>query len=145
MKKPPRFTFVSSDASWDPVTGYAAIAACAPGRPLAGQIVKAKNSNEAESRAILMAITAATAAQMRVVEFRSDAEGAVSRIHNGRVDDPLSQKIRERLAEPPRNGLYQLGCVNRSAVQPAHLLAALLWKAFVSGREAPVRALEAVA
>lgn len=131
----PRFTYVSCDASFDPETGYAAVAACMPGRPLIASVVPCADPCEAERRAILAAMDAAGSQQMRCVEFRCDAEGAVYKIQTHRDPDPLTRSIQRRLQTPPREGRWQVTLVHRSNVQPAHELARFVLNAFRTGRE----------
>jgi ribonuclease HI len=130
----PYFTHVACDASWDPGTGLAAVAACAPGRPLAGRIVPAEKASDAECLALLAAMDVCAGEQMRCVEFRCDAKGVVDAIHGSRDAGELLIQIRRRLQIPPCSGVWRVQWVHRSNTQSAHRLADLLWKAFNAGR-----------
>jgi hypothetical protein len=131
--KRPRLTYIACDASYDTETGFAALAACAPGRPLAAKIVRAANACEAERMAILMAMDRA-AGHIRCAEFRCDAVGAVSRIESERDPDPITGEIRRRLKKPPMSGWWEVARVKRSEVHAAHTLASMVWDAFVAGK-----------
>jgi ribonuclease HI len=130
----PHFKFVACDASFDPESGYAALAVCAPGSPLAADIQLCADADEAERRALLLAMDVCASRQWRCVEFRCDARGAVERVLLNRDPDPLTCQLRGRLKKPPRQGQWDLVHVSRSHTHPAHKLAEFTWKAFIQGR-----------
>lgn len=141
----PHFTYIACDASWDPESKLAAVAACAPGRPLAGRVVPAECSSDAELQAILAAMDACAGERMRCVEFRCDAAGVVNAINGSRAAKGFALQVRRRLQIPPRNGVWKVQCVHRSDVQSAHRLAELIWNAFGAGRMSGRLNMEAVA
>jgi hypothetical protein len=130
----PHFTYVTCDASWDPKSGLAAIAACAPGRPLAGRIIPADKPSDAECLALLAAMDVCGGERMRCVEFRCDAKGIVEAIYGDRDAGELVRRIRRRLQTPPRDGVWRVEWVSRSDTMSAHRLADMLWNAFNEGR-----------
>jgi ribonuclease HI len=134
LKAQPRFTYIACDASFDQRTRHAAVAACLPGRPLGAKIIECCDANAAELAAIRLAMDRAATERIRIAEFRCDSSGVVNAIDCG-ANFPGVMEISKRLAHPPLDGLWRVELVHRSHVNAAHRLAALVWKAWVDGRE----------